>query len=499
MLDTDQPSDPTKDPTLHQAKAQAEVIFRQVPTLVLLLTCSLPRQVTIESVTDGVLLNIFRYFLDVSPRDWPRLVHTCCKWRRIVLASQRTLRLQLFCTHGTPVQKSLDCWRTLPIIVEYGGSLTLDPPVPEDEDDIIAALKQSDRVISISLTVTSSLMEKLSAIEKPFSELQDLVLLSRDGVPLTLPSTFRCGQHLRCFHSTGIAFPSLLQPLCSSSFTNLTDVQLHDAFLPRQVSPDVLKNILSKMPRLRSLSLHFCPTTHYRFPLVPLYGERVVLSFLKHLNYRGKVMCLESIVAMINAPFLEDIEITLDNPLLALPKFKQFIDGIGTQRSHRGGHILSSEPCVLMSLKRPGVLMHLKLQSLSKPSLMQISSMAQVCLDIFPFLRNEGYICVTTQASRRMDSSPSVDLLDSFTGEKSFHLDANHWIHIVHASQPGRHENVLPPMDKLYIPQPGPCHAFLREAVVSFMVSRRLSGHPIAVEYEQPRDINEQRETGTVV
>ena len=62
--------------------------------------------------------------------------------------------------------------------MEYGGLPTLDPPVPEDEDNIITALKQSDRVISISLTVTSSLMEKLSAIEKPFSELQDLVLLS---------------------------------------------------------------------------------------------------------------------------------------------------------------------------------------------------------------------------------------------------------------------------------------------------------------------------------
>ena len=30
------------------------------------------------------------------------------------------------------------------------------------------------------------------------------------------------------------------------------------------------------------------------------------------------------------------------------------------------------------------------------------------------------------------------------------------------------------------------------------MITRRLSGQPIEVEYEQPCDISEQRETGTV-
>ena len=57
---------------------------------------------------------------------------------------------------------------------------------------------------------------------------------------------------------------------------------------------------------------------------------------------------------------------------------------------------------------------------------------------------------------------------------------------------------MLPALHKLYIPQPGPHHAVLREAVVSFMTSSRLSGHPIEVEYERPCDINEQCDTGTV-
>ncbi|KAI9450235.1 hypothetical protein BJY52DRAFT_1192001 [Lactarius psammicola] len=114
---------------------------------------------TIGKLSNKVLLNIFRYFLDVSPRRWPTLVHICRKWRRIVFAFDRDLHLRLFCTHGTPVLKTLYCWPALPIIVEYGGFLGLDPPAPEDEDNIMAALKQIDRINSIRLTVTKPTLE----------------------------------------------------------------------------------------------------------------------------------------------------------------------------------------------------------------------------------------------------------------------------------------------------------------------------------------------------
>src|ERR1700761_9067646 len=113
------------------------------------LTYPIYRQVTIEKLSDEALLKIFRYFSDASPRFWPRLVHICRRWRRIVFTSQRVLQLRLFCTHGTPVSQTLYCWPDIPIIVQYGGSPTLDPPGPEEEGDIMVALKQSGRVSSI--------------------------------------------------------------------------------------------------------------------------------------------------------------------------------------------------------------------------------------------------------------------------------------------------------------------------------------------------------------
>ena len=122
-------------------------------------------QVTIGKLSDEVLLNIFRYYLDASPRFWPRLVHICRRWRRIVYLFQQALHLRLHFTHGTPVQKTLDSWPDLPIVVQYGGSPALGSPDPEDEDNNMTALERSDRVISLSLTVASSLRKKLSAIE----------------------------------------------------------------------------------------------------------------------------------------------------------------------------------------------------------------------------------------------------------------------------------------------------------------------------------------------
>jgi hypothetical protein len=143
--------------------------------------------VSVEALSDDIILIIFRHYLETTPQSWHTLAWVCRRWRQGLFTSPLGLNLRLYCTHGTPVLKSLDCWPALPIVVHYGGVPGLDPPPPEDDGNIIAALRQHDRVSSISLTVTSSLVEKLSAISRPFSELEELVLLSQDNVQLTPP------------------------------------------------------------------------------------------------------------------------------------------------------------------------------------------------------------------------------------------------------------------------------------------------------------------------
>ena len=456
------------------------------------LTRSLPPQVTIQSVSDEVLLNIFRCFLDVSPRAWPRLVHTCRKWRHIVFVSHQALCLRLFFTHGTPVQKSLDCWPALPVVVQYGGFPALAPLTPKDEDNIMAALKQSNRVISISLAITRSLLEKLSTIEGAFSKLQDLVLLSQDGVTLTLPNTFRCGRRLRRLHSTWIAFPSLLQLLYSS--INLIDLRLHEDLDPWHVAPEPFTIALSGMAQLRSLSLRFLDTPYCHSPF--LSEERVILPALTCLEFWGNAEYLESLVIRIDAPCLEDIEITFfDHPILGISMLGKFINRIKMHKSHRQAHIIILENAISISFIRPGAPARLTLRLFRRALPKQISSMAQLCIS-FPivlFNVEELHISMLRRLERkdRLYRQQWLELLGSFTGVKRFHVNVD-----------GKDSNstyiVLPAPYKLSIQQPGPHHAPLREAVVTFMVSCRLSGHPIEVEYEQPCDINKQREIGAV-
>ncbi len=436
----------------------------------------------IRELSDNVLLKIFCYYLNASPRLWPRLVKICRKWRRIVFASQRPLHLRLFCTHGTPVLKTLDRWPTLPIVVNYGGSPALDPPAPEDEDNNTAALKQSGRVTSISLTVTSSLLEKFSTIRGPFTKLEDLVLLSRDSVQLTLPSTFRCGPRLRSLHLTRIAFPALTRLLYSSR--NLVDLQLHEVL---NTSPATLVDALSRMAQLQSLSLHFPSTAnHIVFPSPS--GERIILPALTHLNLRGIDAYSEGLVARIDAPRLGDIEITFFNKrIFDVSKLREFIDRIGMQKSHRRADIISSDRAISTSLTQPGTPTCLKLQVLCKTLRSQPFCMAQICSHFSAFLFRVEDLRISTVRPLSVQDGGNrgqwMELIRRFRGAKWFHVAGDHSTDVVRALQLSdeRRGTVLPALHKLCIREPEPRYAPLREAVVPFMHSCWLSGRFIVV------------------
>ena len=409
-------------------------------------------------------MEIFRYYLDASPWSWPRLIHVCRKWRRLVFLHGQSLQLQLFCTHGTPVKKNLDCWhRALPIVVAYGGSPGLDPPTLEDENDIMAALNQPDRVHSISLTITSSLLEKLTTIERPFSKLEHLILLSGDEVQLTLPSAFRWGQHLRHLHSTRIVIPSL----DCLHYSSIKDLQLQEVPNPWHFSPNELPDALFRMTKLRSLSLHFLPTSHHVAVSLPTC-DRIVLPALTRLKYQGTLQGiaedLENLVARIDTRRIEEIEVTFtDNSeselVTDLSKLIGFIDWIKMPKYDRQAHILSSGDVISISLMQPEVPTRIKIQ---------FCGLFGVQLDFSSLTR-------------------------LFLGVKWLHVAGNAPLYTFRLLD----EVKLPALHGLYIPQPGPRDAPLREAVVSFMTSRRLSGHPIAVQYERLSQMSELSRAGT--
>jgi hypothetical protein len=448
--------------------------------------------VTIEILCDDVLLNIFRSFLDANPQFWPTLTLVCQRWRQIVLASPLVLNLRLYCTHGTPVLKALNCCSVLPIVVFYGGLPNLDPPAPEDEDNVIAALKESGRVSSISLTVTSSLVGNLSAISEPLSELEELTLLSQDTMELTLPNTFRWGPRLRTLQSTRIAFPSFPQLLLPSQ--DLVHLQLHEIPIAGYFPPEAFANSLSAMTHLQTLTLHFLslPSRRSYLGLPPPPAGRIVLPTLSQFKYRGTSKYLDNFVARIDTPCLGDIDITFfSQPTMDSSQLGQFIERTETQTSLTRAEVQISAHTISIFFTNSSASTRLQLQISCKQFDWQLSCMAQVCGQFSPFLsRVEELKINTTQSSSGQDDLGGelwLELVRLFGGASDFWMANELTAYILRAlgQTDGGDSTVLPVLDRLFLENPMTMYEPSWDALVAFMTSRSLSGRPVKVNVPQ--------------
>ena len=446
-------------------------------------------QLTIERLSDDALVNIFHHYMDVTPRHWAILAWVCQRWRQVIFTSPLGLNLRLYCTYGIPVLETLHFWPPLPIIVEYERVPNLDPSAPKDDDNIIAALKQSGRVSSISLTVTSSLLGKLSVLSEPFSELEELALLSGDNMQLTLPSTFRWGHRLRTLHSTGIAFPSFPQLLLPSH--DLVDIQLHEIPSAGYISPEAFAIALSGMTQLRSLTLHLLsfPRRRSFFGLPPQPGERSILPALTNLKYRGTSKYLDSLVARIEAPNLEEINITFfSQPTMDASELGRFIERIEKQTPISRGEVQTSEHAISISFTDSSTSTPLRLQISCKQLDWQLSCMAQVCDQFSPFLFrvNSVEINATEPSSGNNDANGEqwLELIRLFGGARDFSVAGELTADILCALRPSNEENttMLSSLRHIRVQEPMVMHGPSWDAVQSFIALRSISGRPVEVD-----------------
>jgi hypothetical protein len=450
-------------------------------------------------LSEDILLNIFRHYLVATPRIWSLLTCVCPRWRQIVLTSPLGLNLRLYCTYGRPFLKSLACWPALPIIVQYGGVPNLDPPAPQDDDNIIAALQQSGRVSSVSLTITSSLHEKLSAISEPLLELEDLVLLSQDNMQLTLPSTFRWGTRLRTLSSTRIAFPSFPQKILSCQ--DLVDLQLHEIPSAGYFSPEAFANCLSEMTQLRSLTLHLlsCPRRGSYLDGPPPTWGHITLPALTHLKYRGTSKYLDSLVARIDAPLLEDIYITFFNqPTMDASQLGRFIERTETLVPLSHVDVQTSAHAISISFTSSSTSARLELHISCKQLYWQLSSLAQVCDQFFPFLPRVQNLAINTTKSpsgqNDVDGERWLEILRSLGGARDLSVAGEVATHVLCALRPangdGGHTTdtiLLPSLRNLRVQPPEQIDGPFRDAALSIITSRRLSGRPMTWNFIMPR------------
>ena len=448
----------------------------------------------IELLYDDILLNIFRHSLDTSPRVWVTLGHVRRSWRQIILTSALGLRLRLHCTHGTPVLKSLNCWPPFPLVVSYGGFPIPSLPSLEDEDNIMAALEQFDRVCFISLTISRSLVKKLSTISGPFSELEELFILSQSNVLVTLPSAFWWGHRLRTLHSTRIAFPSLPQLL--SPCQDLVDLQLHEIPSVGYFSPEAFADALCGMTQLQTLSLYFLslpPRRSYLYLPPPPEG-RVVLPALTRLKYRGTSKYLDSLVARIDAPRLEDIDVTFfSQPTLDSSQLGLFIDRIEMQGSLCRADIRSSRGTISITFIQLGTLTKFGVKISCEQLDWQLSSICQICDHFRLFISRIEDLSIDTTSSSSvpddMDSEQWVRLVLAFSSAKDFRLAGELATDILGALGPAdeEHKPVPPALRNLHIEESMTIFGPFLDSVKSFIAQRRLSGHPVKLYYPKSR------------
>ena len=441
-------------------------------------------------LSDDILLNIFLHYLDATPRLWPILTHVCRRWQQVVLSSPATLQLRHYCTHGTPVLKILDRWPPLPLVMNYGGSPMLDPPAPEDEVNIIAALKQSDRVKSINLTLTNSLLGKLSTISEPFSNLEELVLLSQDKLQQTLPCAFRWGERVRTLHVTGIVIPSLPQLLASS--TDLVDLRLHEINTDGYFTPQAFANVLSGASHLQSLSLHFLsfPRRRTFVALPPPGGHRNVLPALTCFIYRGTSKYLDSFVARIDAPRLGNIDITFFNqPTFDASQLGQFIRRTDMQTTLTKAYIRTSAHAISISIEDSNTsTTPLRLQISCRQLDWQLSSMAQVCDQLSPFLSGVNHWAFNSDdfpsGQDGVDGGQWQQLIRSFGGITALWITGELTTDILCALRPADERGttntaVLPALRNIRVRKPLTLDSPFWDTAQSLVTSRGLSHHPV--------------------
>ena len=262
-------------------------------------------------------------------RWWYALAHVCRRWRNIVLGSATYLGLSLFCTYGTPVADMLAQSPPLPLVVGYFLKNRL--LTTKDEEGIILALKQRDRVRRVRLYNVGTILQKLIvAMDEEYPILEYLYImrpLNDNSTILRFPGTLQA-PHLRQLILQGFAHP--IGPWLLMTAVGLVTLDLAMVHPSTYFDPNTLLQWISLMPHLETLKIHFelsAPNRDVERQLIqtPIIAP-ITLSNLHVLYFRGVSAYLEAVVHRITTPRLEKLEINFFNQLtFSVPRLLQFI------------------------------------------------------------------------------------------------------------------------------------------------------------------------------
>ncbi|KAI0288994.1 hypothetical protein BC826DRAFT_1107322 [Russula brevipes] len=351
-------------------------------------------QAAIDKLPDDVLLDIFNFYLDndnsaYEPRgsdEWHTLVHVCRRWRQVVFASPRRLKLALLCGEKLPVRTMLDIWPAFPMDIQSHWRGTWEVGL----DNIAAALEHRDRVRSIiTLNFPSSAGSRLAeVIQVPFPELTCLRLWWNAGIIHVLPDSFLGGSapRLRTFQLRGIRYRAAAVLNVLSSASDLVDLDLWNlAYIDSEyISSESIVACLSSLNRLETFHLVIRLRQLPQYRPCPPPQTRVVLPALSYLSFEGENEYSEDMAARIDTPRLSRLSLSFfPDSVFDIPQMEQLIGRLEGLRPFKVARVVFDGWSIQLELDQPhgppwriGCMVGIDLQ---------VSSMALVCSQLSPF------------------------------------------------------------------------------------------------------------------
>ena len=461
--------------------------------------CDVAR-VTADMFPDVVLLRIFDFYvpLDEYLKDedieiWHTLVHVCRNWRNVVFGSPRRLNLQLSCTSGTPVRRTLDVWPLLPIVVTVYSNCRWE------NGNIFAALEHNDRISELVIYhIPSSGTEKvLAALQKPFPALTYLQFEFKTESAPVLPASFLGGSAsgLKTLALDRIPFPGLPKLLLTATHLVYLDILRipHSGY----ISPEAMVTGLSVLARLVHLRIGFesprsRPDRRSRRPP----PTRTPLPVLTLLWFKGASEYLEDLVARINVPQLNKLTITFFHQLIFdCPQLTQFISRAPKFKAHSEAHVVFSKRDVAVRLPQTfGGL--LEFRTSCKQSDWQLSSAAQVCSSSFTraLIPTVEHLYIRSRYRQQdwqddIEGNQWLELFQPFAAVNDLYISSKFTPRIAPALKElvgERVTEVLPALQTLFLEPPlsGP----VQETIGQFLAVRQLANHPIGVSHWEKKE-----------
>jgi hypothetical protein len=353
------------------------------------------------------------------------------------------------------------------------------------------ALRHSDRVCEIDLSLTSSIIRSIAElVQVPFLALKKIQMASKNAEEPPVLGEFLCGSAplLERIDLDGIAvpFPTIRRLLLSIS--HLQSLWLLKIPNTCYFSPEDLVTCLSTLVHLKNFNVGFrSPASRPNPRIAPLPSpERATLPSLDLFIFHGASEYLEGFVARIDCPVLTTLEIKYFNQLIfEIPQLSQFISRVDGLKSPTEVTLKLAGGYSTMSVRRRGrrggecyIVLPCR-----QPD-WQLSFSTQILHELYPLLCSVHVLSIPESpqlvGENDVDTSQWLELFQPLSQILKIHVSVRHIALDIMRSlvsedmAPG----ILPRLTSLHL-EGYRKSTFAMEAAERFVAMRKLAGHNI--------------------